>query len=250
MKKSNKNFFSEDKYLKVKYSELKAPKSDYPSKLASHLLEKYFKNTGSLLDIGCGTGDMLKAFNAKGFNCCGTDIAPSSEKHLNGIPFKSADLLNENLPYDDGSFDFIFSKSVIEHLSDPVRLLKESYRVLKKGGVGVIMCPSWIHTSWGPFYVDYSHISPFTKASLKDVMEMNEYVDVEVFHFYQLPHTWRIPFMKLFCKLISFFPIPYKPFYYDSVIAWPNSINKYIRFSNEVMLLAVGKKIENENTTF
>jgi len=241
----NDNFFSEDKYLKVKYSKKRAPESDYPAKLVNYLLKKYYKRTGSLLDFGCGTGDMLKAFNAKGFKCSGTDIAPSCEKHLNGIPFEAVDILNSDLPYDDNSFDFIFSKSVIEHLSDPVRLFKESYRVLKDNGVSIIMCPSWIHNKWGPFYVDYSHISPFTKPSLKDVMEMNGYSEVEVYHFYQLPHVWKLPFMKIFCKIISIFPIPYKPFYYDSIVAWPNSINKYIRFSNEVMLLAVGKKFIN-----
>jgi SAM-dependent methyltransferase len=242
MTKENKNFFEEDSYLKIKYSEKRAPKSNYPIKLAEYLSSNFYKTKGTLLDIGCGTGDMLNAFSSIGFNCYGTDISQSCEKFCNGIPFQAVDLLKDDLPYKSNSIDFIFSKSVIEHLSDPVRLFKESYRVLKPGGVSIIMCPSWVHTNWGPFYVDYSHISPFTKPSLKDVMEMNEFKDVHVYHFYQLPHTWKLPFMKIFCKLISKFPIPYKPFYNDSLFVWPDSINKYIRFSNEVMLLAVGKK--------
>lgn len=242
MTKTNKNFFEEEEYLKIKYSEKRAPKSDYPTRLAKHILLKFYKTTGSLLDMGCGTGDMLRGFKSLGFECSGTDIAPSCEKFCKGFPFQAVDILEDNLPYNDKSFNFIFSKSVIEHLRDPVRLFKEAHRVLKDDGTAVIMCPSWVHNKWGPFYVDYSHVSPFTKVSLKDVMEMTNFVDVHVYHFYQLPHTWRFPIMKIICKLVALLPIPYKPFYYDSWLVWPDAINKYLRFSNEVMLLAVGRK--------
>ena len=114
-----------------------------------------------VLDIGCGTGDMLRAFNEIGFKVKGTDISPSCEEFCDGLPFVAIDILENDLPYEDKAFDFIFSKSVIEHLSEPNRLFKESHRVLKNGGVSVIMCPSWIHNNWGPFYVDHTHVSPY-----------------------------------------------------------------------------------------
>ncbi|MGL5124263.1 MAG: class I SAM-dependent DNA methyltransferase [Fusobacteriaceae bacterium] len=38
------------------------------------ILEKYNKQQGSLIDIGCGTGEMLKIFSEK-YNCSGMDIS-------------------------------------------------------------------------------------------------------------------------------------------------------------------------------
>jgi SAM-dependent methyltransferase len=242
MKNHNKNFFEDDAFLKVKYSDKRAAPSEYPNQLANYVLNQHYKNTGSLLDLGCGRGDMMRAFREEGFICSGTDISKSSESYTSGFPFKAANILEEDLPYDDNSFDFVWSKSVIEHISDPMKLLNESIRVLKDEGKAIIMVPSWIHNSWGPYYVDFSHVSVFTKVALKDGMKIAGYEDVKVYHFYQLPHIWKLPIMRIFCKFISLFPIPYQPFYYDSWIKWPAPLNKYVRFSNEVMLLAVGTK--------
>lgn len=40
----------------------------------------------------------------------------------------------QNLPYGDNSFDFVISDQVIEHLENPKKAIKESCRVLNKGG--------------------------------------------------------------------------------------------------------------------
>ena len=37
------------------------------------------------------------------------------------------------------SFDFCFSKSLIEHLHDPMMLIEESHRILRKDGVGIFI---------------------------------------------------------------------------------------------------------------
>jgi hypothetical protein len=46
-----------------------------------------------------------------------------------------------NLPYRDGSFDFILCSHVLEHVDDPVKATSEMRRVLKPDGVAVIMAP-------------------------------------------------------------------------------------------------------------
>lgn len=56
----------------------------------------------------------------------------------------------QNLPYEDNSFDFVISDQVIEHLEDPKKAVKESYRVLKEGGVA-------IHTTC---FINYIHLCP------------------------------------------------------------------------------------------
>lgn len=56
----------------------------------------------------------------------------------------------QNLPYEDNSFDFVISDQVIEHLEDPKKAIKESYRVLKKGGIA-------IHTTC---FINFLHVCP------------------------------------------------------------------------------------------
>jgi SAM-dependent methyltransferase len=47
------------------------------------------------------------------------------------------------LPFGDGTFDRVFSHALFEHLSDPVRALRELRRVLKPGGVIGVCSPDW-----------------------------------------------------------------------------------------------------------
>lgn len=56
----------------------------------------------------------------------------------------------QNLPYEDNSFNFVISDQVIEHLEDPKKAIKESYRVLKKNGIA-------IHTTC---FINYIHLCP------------------------------------------------------------------------------------------
>ena len=233
------NVFSDKAYIEKVYSDVRRPKTDYPFKLANHLKENYFEGTGSLVDVGCGRGDMVHAFAETGFSVTGVDLSPASEDFCKPHPVKICDLANDVLPFDDNSFNYIFSKSVIEHIRDPMLMIKETYRVMEAGGTSLLMTPSWMHTSWGPFYLDHTHVTPWTIPSLRDAMEMAGYKDIKVYHFYQLPFLWKYPWMKPIPKLIQNLPIRYKPMYDVQI---PVKLNTFLRFSNEVMLLAVGKK--------
>jgi hypothetical protein len=126
-------------------------------------------------------------------------------------------------------------------MRNPMGLIKASYDTLKPGGTAVIMTPSWIHNYKEAFYVDHTHVTPFTKASLTDALKMAGYRDIQVSYFYQLPLIWKIPWLRYLSKLVALFPIPYAPL---NDVPWSvsNRINKYVRFSKEVMLLAVAKK--------
>ncbi len=226
-------------YLEVKYDLKSSNNNDYPFLLAKYLKKTFYKSNTHLLDIGCGRGEMLRAFHANNFEVSGTDISPQSEEDCGEFDFKIGNLEKEKLNYPDKKFNCIFAKSVIEHLRSPINLLSESHRMLKDNGVCIIMTPSWVHNAWGPFYIDFTHVSPFTQTSLKDAMKMAGFKSIEVYHFYQLPFIWKYPYLTILPKFISLLPLRYRPFY-DS--KWPDSLNKLIRFSNEVMLLAVGIK--------
>jgi len=58
-----------------------------------------------------------------------------------GLNIKRGDL-NIGLPYDDESFSCVYALSVLEHLLNPCRFLKDCYRVLQPGGRLVILTPN------------------------------------------------------------------------------------------------------------
>ena len=226
------------RYLEVTYSAERAPFGEYPSLLARHLMETAYKKTGTLLDIGSGRGDFLDAFSRLGYEVSGTDISPLSVVG-GGKQVKTCNLECEPLPFQENEFDFIFSKSVIEHLHSPHHLVSGAFRVLKPGGVAVIMTPSWAHTYWGPFYIDHTHVTPYTIPSLADVLQIAGFENISTNYFYQLPIIWKHPFLLPAIRLFSVLPFSYRPY---ANARWSDSFNKLIRFSKEVMLLAICKK--------
>ena len=228
-----------DQYLRVVYSKERAPQSDYPEKLAAFLRERVCRGSGALLDIGSGSGDMARAFASQGYEVATTDVSSEAGERCADLEFHQANIEKESLPFRDGQFSFVFSKSVVEHLRSPEKFFAEAWRVLEPGGKLVVMTPSWMHQSWGPFYVDSTHVTPFTMRSLRDMFLMHEFKVPEVKHFYQLPILWNYPFLIVFARIVAALPIRYRPFFDAS---WSDSVNKVIRFSNEVMLLGVGEK--------
>ena len=185
------------------------------------------------------TGEHLAAFSRLGFDVAGVDISPGAPELANVYRVEVADLEHDPLPFPSNSFDFVFSKSVVEHMRHPTCLLTKALEALRPGGTAVIMTPSWTHTYWGPFYIDHTHVTPFTAPSLSDALMISGFKSVTVSHFYQLPFLWRYLFLKPIVWFFAALPLPYRPYH---SAPWPDSLNKIIRFSKEVMLLGVGKK--------
>ena len=226
-------------YLDVTYSSASVPYGEYPHLLAQWLLKNVYPKPGCLLDLGCGRGEHLSAFARLGFDVAGVDISPRAPELAKGYHVEVADLEHDALPFTSDSFDFVFSKSVIEHMRHPTCLLSKALEALRPGGTAVIMTPSWAHTHWGPFYIDHTHVTPFTVPSLAEALTMVGFESVTVSHFYQLPFLWRHPFLKPVVFAVAALPLPYRP--YQSAL-WPDGLNKLIRFSKEVMLLGIGRK--------
>jgi SAM-dependent methyltransferase len=143
------------------------------------------------------------------------------------------------LPVPAGHFDAAFSKSVIEHMRDPMRLLYMAFEALRPGGVFVVMTPSWEHQHSGPFYIDHTHVTAFTAPALADALAIAGFVDVDVEHFRQLPVLWRHPYLRPAIGALAALPLSYRP--YRSA-RWPDGLNKLIRFAKEQMLLGIARR--------
>jgi SAM-dependent methyltransferase len=228
-------------YLDLTYGADRAPQTGYPDLLAELLRDRYLgaRPAGRVLDFGCGRGDFLHAFSALGFEVAGVDVAERAAELAPGFEVHTIDGATSKLPFADASFDAVFSKSVVEHMRQPIDLVREAHRVLRPGGLAIVMTPSWEHQAWGPFYIDHTHVTPFTAPSLADLLRLAGFDDVRSEHFRQLPFTWRRPGLEVVPRIVARLPLSYRPY---REARWPESVNKLIRFSKEVMLLAVGRR--------
>lgn len=110
-------------------------------------LAKLEENDISVIDVGSGTGfttqGIIKFVNTSSVTCM--DQSPhqmakaKQKKELEGCTFLIGDA--ENIPVDTDSFDRYVSAGSIEYWPNPQRGINESYRVIKPGGIALMIGP-------------------------------------------------------------------------------------------------------------
>ena len=98
---------------------------------------------GRLLEVGCGSGRFLNRMRKAGWAVEGIDFDPVAAARVEkrfGIPVAVGSL--PELGYPEGEYDVVAMSQVIEHVADPVALLKECRRVLRPGGRLVLSTPN------------------------------------------------------------------------------------------------------------
>ncbi|MEK7663905.1 MAG: glycosyltransferase [Patescibacteria group bacterium] len=106
-----------------------------------HIGSRDYNLKNKILDVGCGFGDTLMPLLELGFQCYGVDYIPeiieAAKNKDKSINFQVADAYN--LPFEDGFFDIVICKGVLQVLSDSERAIGELKRVLKKDGLLIIV---------------------------------------------------------------------------------------------------------------
>lgn len=128
--------------------------------------------SGRLLDFGCGGGSYLKRMADHGWQVTGLDAAVGAVRQIQEELGLRA--LVGTLPHPDlapASFDVVTMWHSIEHVHDPLAILRAAWDVLVPGGKLVVACPnveSWAFRAFGPawFGLDLprhlTHFSPHT----------------------------------------------------------------------------------------
>ena len=213
-------------YLNSYYNPSSKPHTGYPEKLVKYLVSEFSLQNKSLLEAGVGRCEHLDLFHKLGLSTSGFDSDPIALKYNSSI--KIFDCESDIWPYNDNSFDILYSKSFIEHLTDPSCYFKQAYRILKPGGIILSLTPDW-EVNYKKFYDDFTHKSPFTYVSLQNIMHYSGFLDTSVFKLRQLPITWRYPILNpVLDLLIPFIPV--------------RTTSKYLRWSRELMLIGIGYK--------
>jgi SAM-dependent methyltransferase len=100
---------------------------------------------GSVLEVGCGGGELLAQFAARGWQIYGLDPSPTATAaaERRGASVHTGTLEDQPWP---GGFDLIVFQHSLEHIPDPVAAIRAAGELLAPRGQLIIDVPNW--TSW------------------------------------------------------------------------------------------------------
>jgi SAM-dependent methyltransferase len=123
-------------------------------------ITRHFRPDAKLLDVGCGTGWLAEHFS----DYIGIDGSPEAVAAAlsKGRSIVQGDV-DEPLPFEDASFEGVVLKDLLEHVADPVAVVRETHRVLRPGGRVFASSPDAQRWVWD----DYTHRRPFTRKGMR-----------------------------------------------------------------------------------
>ncbi len=200
-------------------------------------------NRGNFLDIGCGEGYVLLEALKLGWKTYGLDISDNRmpEAKVTEINFLNSDILSAKLP--DNFFDCVYADSMLEHVINPMAILKEINRISKKGALLYIAVPNEdclkndivktigfmtgkrkLSSKQKPFKHPY-HVVGFNKDSIKFAIEKANY-EIESFRNFAMRNvflTAKFPsrnfFILVLLTIINLISVPLRREYYLEMYA-------------------------------
>jgi 2-polyprenyl-3-methyl-5-hydroxy-6-metoxy-1,4-benzoquinol methylase len=147
------------------------------SQKAEFILSHKLPHNISFLDIGCGQGDLLKYLkNKTDFKLLGLEPYGEVKSGVNNFGVKIIYSSLETECLNIGKFDAISLMSVLEHIYNPAKFLKNINKILKQNGLLFLEVPDSAKPT--PFIVEYfgfEHLSYFTLETIKKLLNDNEF---------------------------------------------------------------------------
>jgi len=127
-----------------------------------------------MLDVGCGSGDLLEHFAKRGWEIYGIDPSASAVAAAakRGATVHQGTLRDQ--PWPPGSFALITFQHALEHIEEPVEALRYASALLAPGGLLVIDVPNWscwqrrllFRSRWHPLELP-RHLQHFSPRALQ-----------------------------------------------------------------------------------
>jgi 2-polyprenyl-3-methyl-5-hydroxy-6-metoxy-1,4-benzoquinol methylase len=149
-----------------------------------------------VLDVGCDTGYLGKALAALGNVTSGVEYNPvtaeEARKHLEKVVVADLETVDLVAEFGAGAFDVVVFGDVLEHLRDPLPVLRQARPLLAPGGCVVISVPNIAHgdvrlallqgrfryTNTG--ILDNTHTRFFTRETLLEFLADAGFVPVDI----------------------------------------------------------------------
>ena len=149
-----------------------------------------------VLDVGCATGYLAQALAEQGCTVSGVEYderaAEEARPHLERLVVGDVETLDLGEAFGDERFDVVVFGDVLEHLRDPLRVLRSARKVLTDRGSVVASIPNVAHGSvrlalmagrfdYQPLgLLDDTHIRFFTRSSIEDLFRQADLVPIDV----------------------------------------------------------------------
>lgn len=149
LKRQKRRSHAKTAVLKYHYGYAHLPAPPMPYRLGSRVLAaiKYkdelpYVADGRALDIGCGNGRFIRSMNSLGWRSEGVEFSETAVAVCRQAGLKVFHGELEKAGFDNGSFDLVTARHLIEHVTDPAALVAEIARILKPGGRAAFETPN------------------------------------------------------------------------------------------------------------
>lgn len=191
-----------------------------------------------LLDIGCGTGKMLRLLQRVS-RPVGIDNSPQAIAYCRRKKAGRALLADAlKLPFPNERFAMVSAQEVLEHIKDDNEALREWRRVIKPGGLLILTCPAY-QWMWGPADIFAHHFRRYSRPKLIKLLQKNGFTIIRASYFNTLLFP-GVAFIRLVRKpfinlekmsaddLATSFDFHIGPRFLNGVLRWIFALERYL----------------------
>jgi ubiquinone/menaquinone biosynthesis C-methylase UbiE len=173
------------------------------------LLRALLPSGARLLDIGAGRGSFVLEAKHQGWDAVALDI--QTEAPAVWRPAGVAGVIGDGsrTPFKERTFEAVRLKEVLEHIQDPLAMVREVGRILRPGGLILAHVPTPQSQLYpvANFWDDYTHVRPMSRYGLTRLMEDGGFQVVSIEGYTSSRH----PAQKLLGKVLGrIFPHIYR----------------------------------------